>query len=107
MIAPSDAIPNTATVDTKAKLWVITGPNMGGKSTLLRVCGVNILLAQIGTTATAKSMTVSPMRLITDLQVRDNLAAGESYFLAEVRHLRRMLIVHEPEICWRYYLFVD
>jgi DNA mismatch repair ATPase MutS len=59
---------------------------------LLRMCGVNCLLAQIGTVVMAEAMTLCPVRLISDLQVRDNLADDESYFLAEVRHLRRMVV---------------
>ena len=53
--------------------------------------GVNCLLGQLGTAVAADAMTMTPVRLITDLRVRDNLARHESYFLAEVRHLKRMV----------------
>lgn len=91
LIAPDRVVPNDVRLGPAASTWVITGPNMAGKSTLLRMCGVNGLLAQVGTAAIAERMTLAPVRLITDLRVRDSLAKDESYFLAEVRHLRRMV----------------
>ncbi len=94
LMSAEHAVGNDITLNAELRLWIITGSNMAGKSTLLRVCGVNCLLAQIGTVAIARAMRLTPLRLISDLQVRDNLAEDESYFLAEVRHLRRL--VHTP-----------
>jgi DNA mismatch repair ATPase MutS len=72
-------------------MWVITGPNAAGKSTYLRMIGVNVLLAQIGSAVPARGMALSPVRLLTDVRIRDDLARNESYFLSEVRRLRRMV----------------
>ncbi|MCH7700721.1 MAG: MutS family DNA mismatch repair protein [Planctomycetes bacterium] len=91
LIMPDEVVANDVDVVPDARLWVITGPNMAGKSTLLRMVGVNCLLGQLGTAVAAEAMTMMPVRLITDLSVRDNLARHESYFLAEVRHLKRMV----------------
>ena len=91
LIMPDEVVANDVDVVPHARLWVITGPNMAGKSTLLRMVGVNCLLGQLGTAVSAEAMTMMPMRLLTDLSVRDNLARHESYFLAEVRHLKRMV----------------
>jgi DNA mismatch repair ATPase MutS len=88
-------VPNDVRLTPASRMWVITGSNMAGKSTFLRMVGVNVLLAQIGSPAVAREMTWSPLRLMTDLQARDNLAEDESYFLAEVRHLRRMVVPPE------------
>jgi len=92
LISPEQAVPNSVHLDRSTRLWVVTGSNAAGKSTLLRMCGVNCLLAQVGTVALAEKMTLCPLRLMTDLCVADNLASKESYFLAEVRHLRRMVV---------------
>jgi DNA mismatch repair ATPase MutS len=54
--------------------------------------GVNVLLAQTGAAVPAVEMTWSPVRLITDVRIRDDLAKNESYFLSEVRRLRRLVL---------------
>jgi DNA mismatch repair ATPase MutS len=54
--------------------------------------GVNLLLAQIGAAVPAREMTLCPVRLQTDVRIRDDLAKHESYFLSEVRRLRRMVV---------------
>ena len=91
LIAPHHAVPNDVHLSDAARMWLITGSNMAGKSTLLRMTGVNLLLAQMGTVACAEELGFKPQQLITDLCVRDDLAKEESYFLAEVRQLRRLL----------------
>lgn len=92
LIDPQRVVPNDVRLDGRTRVWVLTGSNMAGKSTLLRMTGTNVVLAQLGTAVAADAMNWSPLRLITDLRARDNLAASESYFLAEVRHLRRMVV---------------
>ncbi len=91
LIEPDELVLNDVHLAPDERTWIVTGSNMAGKSTFLRMVGVNVLLAQIGTTATARQMTFHPHRLITDLRIRDDLAKHESYFLAEVRQVRRML----------------
>ncbi len=97
LIPAADAVPNSIHVGPDTRTWVITGPNAAGKSTFLRMVGVNVLLAQIGAAAPARQMTWSPVRLITDVRIRDDLARHESYFLSEVRRLRRLVLDAEPE----------
>lgn len=91
LIDPAAAVGNDIELTPESRMWIITGSNMAGKSTFLRMVAVNALLGQVGTAALADSMNFSPVRLISDLQARDNLAGHESYFLAEVRHLKRMV----------------
>lgn len=92
LIDPDRAVANDVDMLAPMHLYVVTGSNMAGKSTYLRMVGVNVLLAQIGSAVTAESMTWTPMRLMSDLCVSDSLSKNESYFLAEVRQVRRMLV---------------
>jgi hypothetical protein len=92
LVPPERVVPNNAVLDQAVRMWVVTGSNMAGKSTFLRTVALNVLLAQVGGIATARGLTWSPLRLITDLRTRDDLSQRESYFLAEVRHIRRMVV---------------
>ncbi len=92
LIAPPRIVPNSVRLTPEVRMWVVSGSNLAGKSTFLRMVGVNVWLAQIGSAVVAREMNWSPLRLISDLRARDNLAEDESYFLAEVRHLRRMVL---------------
>lgn len=92
LLEPGRSIPNSVTLNSKQHLWLITGSNMAGKSTFLRMIGLNALLAQMGSTVCAAKMSLAPLRLITDLRARDNLADNASYFMAEVRHIRRIVV---------------
>ncbi|MBP7051691.1 MAG: hypothetical protein KBE65_11800 [Phycisphaerae bacterium] len=96
LIPQHSAVPNSIRLAPETSTWVVTGPNAAGKSTCLRMVGVNVLLAQIGAAAAAEQMTWSPLRLITDVRIRDDLAHNESYFLSEVRRLRRIVMDAEP-----------
>lgn len=91
LINHREAVPNSLELMGDRRTWVITGSNMSGKSTFLRMAGTNVLLAQMGGAVCAKEMTWRPMELITDLRIRDDLSRKESYFLAEVRQVRRMV----------------
>ncbi len=80
------------------RTWLITGPNAAGKSTYLRMVGINLLLAQIGSAVAAETMTFCALRLITDVRIRDDLAKHESYFMSEVRRLRRIVVDTNSDI---------
>lgn len=78
--------------DTESKILLITGPNMGGKSTLLRqVCIVSVL-AQIGCYVPARKCVLTPVdRIFTRLGARDNIIAGKSTFLIEIEETSKIL----------------
>ncbi|HWE95802.1 MAG TPA: hypothetical protein VG269_17690 [Tepidisphaeraceae bacterium] len=97
LLPPGRAVPNDLSLDGAHNLWLITGSNMSGKSTFLRTAGVNSVLAQAGSAVCATHMRFSPVRLMTDLRIRDNLGKSESYFLAEVRQVRRMILPPEDD----------
>jgi hypothetical protein len=96
LILSPDSVPNGVQLGSDIRTWVITGPNAAGKSTFLRMVGVNVLLAQVGAAVPAQRMVWSPVRLITDVRIRDDLARHESYFLSEVRRLRRLVLDADP-----------
>lgn len=97
LILEQDVTANGIDLTADKRTWVITGPNAAGKSTFLRMVGVNVLLAQTGAAVPAAEMTWSPVRLITDVRIRDDLAKNESYFLSEVRRLRRLVLDGEND----------
>ncbi len=91
LIRPDVVVDNDLDLALPMRVWIITGSNMSGKSTYLRAVGSALLLAQAGGVATAEAMTFTPSALMTDLRIRDDLGKEESYFLAEVRQVRRIL----------------
>ncbi len=79
-------IPNTIEMDAAAKqIFIITGPNMAGKSVVLRQTGLIVLLAQAGSFVPARSAHIGLTdRIFTRVGASDNLVAGESTFLVEM-----------------------
>ncbi len=92
LVAPGRIVGNDVHLSAGSRVRVITGSNMAGKSTYLRMVGVNTLLAQLGGVVTARRVRFAPVRLVSDLRIRDDLSKEESYFMAEVRQIRRMLL---------------
>ena len=69
----------------------LTGPNMAGKTTFLKACGVAVFLAHIGMGVPAQSLRLSYFdRLFTSLNISDNLPKGYSYFYSEVRRVKEV-----------------
>jgi DNA mismatch repair protein MutS len=79
-------VPNDCQLDGEsAQIVVLTGPNMGGKSTYLRQVALIVLLAQIGSFVPAESAAIGVVdRLFTRVGASDNLAQGESTFMVEM-----------------------
>ncbi|KAJ2345777.1 DNA mismatch repair protein msh6, partial [Coemansia sp. RSA 2618] len=71
--------------DDPASMILLTGPNMGGKSTLLRQLCLGVIMAQIGCYVPAQSAVIAPVdRLFTRIGARDSLLAGRSTFMVEM-----------------------
>ena len=64
---------------------------MSGKSTLLRSVGVNVVLAQMGSVVCAKEMSLPPTVVETSMRIVDSLAAGTSFFMAELKRLKEIV----------------
>jgi DNA mismatch repair protein MutS len=74
------------------RLWVITGPNMAGKSTLLRQTALITILAQMGSYVPARRARVGVVdRVLSRVGASDNVARGESTFMVEMRETAEIL----------------
>jgi DNA mismatch repair protein MutS len=92
MMARETFIPNDVRFEPAARVLLVTGPNMAGKSTILRQIGLCLLLAQMGSyvPATAASIGVAD-RLFTRVGASDNLARGQSTFMVEMAETSAIL----------------
>jgi DNA mismatch repair protein MutS len=85
-------IPNDVRLDESGRLIVLTGPNMAGKSTLLRQIGLCVLLAQMGAFVPARRARVGVVdRLFTRVGASDNLVRGQSTFMVEMSETSAIL----------------
>lgn len=73
------------------KSCLITGSNASGKSTFIKAVAVNAVLAQSLNTCAAERFVLPPCEVITSMAVKDDIMAGESYFIREIRYLKRIL----------------
>lgn len=70
---------------------LLTGSNASGKSTFLKTLGCNVLLAQTIHTCTAKEFKLPFCRLFTSMSLKDSLSLKESYYMAEIKAIKRIL----------------
>jgi DNA mismatch repair protein MutS len=92
MMARESFIPNDAHFTEAERVALVTGPNMAGKSTILRQIGLSVVLAQMGSFVPAAEATVSAVdRLFTRVGASDNLAGGQSTFMVEMSETSAIL----------------
>ena len=85
-------IPNDIFLDTDQQIMMITGPNMSGKSAILRQTALITILAQIGSFVPAQEMTFSIVdRIFTRVGASDNISMGESTFMVEMNETASIL----------------
>jgi DNA mismatch repair protein MutS len=84
--------PNDLALDGARRMLVITGPNMGGKSTYMRQNALIVLLAHIGSYVPAASAVIGPIdRIFTRIGAGDDLARGQSTFMVEMSETANIL----------------
>lgn len=90
-LEPRRVVGNDVDLGPGRNLLVVTGSNMAGKSTYLKMVALNVILAQIGAPVRADRMEWTPLRLFTVIDVEDDLVRGLSYFRVEVDRVREVL----------------
>jgi DNA mismatch repair protein MutS len=99
LAAAGHFVPNDVALDasgdpstSNARLWLVTGPNMAGKSTFMRQVALAVVLAQMGSFVPAKRAKIGVVdRVLTRVGASDNLARGESTFMVEMRETANIL----------------
>jgi DNA mismatch repair protein MutS len=85
-----DASPSAAS--GTGRLWLVTGPNMAGKSTLMRQAAIVVILAQMGSFVPAREARIGVVdRVLTRVGASDNLARGDSTFMVEMKETAHVL----------------
>ncbi len=105
LIDKNKCITNSFNIKHKAQMSIVTGANMAGKSTFLRMLGVNLVLAMIGSPVFAKKMSLAPIKIHTSIRANDSLKDNESYFYAELKRLKE--IVEEAKSSEAIFIIID
>ncbi|HPT12213.1 MAG TPA: hypothetical protein PLP69_06275 [Bacteroidales bacterium] len=105
LIAVQQRINNDITLEGRGHTALITGSNMSGKSTFLRTCGINTVLALTGSVVCASSFTVSHVQVFSSMRISDSLEENTSSFYAELKRLAA--IIKEAETNHGVFLLLD
>ena len=85
-------IPNDLRLDDSRRMLIVTGPNMGGKSTYMRQTALIVILAHVGCFVPAKRAVIGPLdRIFTRIGASDDLAGGRSTFMLEMTETANIL----------------
>ena len=85
-------VPNDLTLSDSRRMLIVTGPNMGGKSTYMRQAALITLLAHTGSFVSATAATIGPIdRIFTRIGASDDLARGRSTFMVEMSETAHIL----------------
>jgi len=85
-------VPNDCRLDSNRRMLIVTGPNMGGKSTFMRSVALVVLLAYCGSFVPAASARIGPVdRILTRIGASDDLARGASTFMVEMTEAASIL----------------
>lgn len=92
LIDPAISVRNPVSLGEEANVLIVTGSNMAGKSTYLKAVGANLVLAGAGGPVCARGFRWTPLAIDSDVNVRDSLDDGKSYFQVEVERVRRAVV---------------
>lgn len=92
---------------SQSRGMIITGSNASGKSTFLKMTAINAILAQTIYTCAAKAYEGNYFRIYSSMSLRDNLDNGESYYIVEIKALKRIMDAADDDSCNPLLCFVD
>ena len=90
LIAAEKCVRNSVRLDAQTRVLLVSGSNMSGKSTLLRVVGINTVLAMAGAPIRGKRLQLTPLKIGTRIRSTDSLQEGRSSFYTEILHIRKV-----------------
>lgn len=90
LIAAAKCVRNSVRLDAETRVLLVSGSNMSGKSTLLRVVGINTVLAMAGAPIRGKRLKLSALKIGTRLRSTDSLQEGRSSFYTEILQIRKV-----------------
>ena len=88
LLPAATCVRNDVAIGADARVLLVSGSNMSGKSTLLRTIGLNTVLAMAGAPVRARHLRLSMLRVGASIRVNDSLREGSSRFYAEITRLR-------------------
>lgn len=95
----SNPVPNSGKINNNS---IVTGSNASGKSTFIKALSVNSILAQTIHTCAAKEFKLRFSLTMTSMAVRDDISEGDSYFIKEIKSLKRILDKVQDTTCTCY-----
>lgn len=98
LLPDASKVRNDFNIPALGSVDMITGSNMAGKSSFLRTLGVNLVLAYAGGPVDAFALDTMVFRIFSSIRLTDSVTDGISYFYAEVRRLRALLVaLRQPD----------
>jgi len=91
LIADARCVRNDVSLTGSTRVLMVSGSNMSGKSTLLRIVGINTVLAMMGAPVRARHLRLAPLQVGASIRINDSLQEGHSRFYAEILRIRQLL----------------
>jgi hypothetical protein len=97
LIPTAKCVRNDVSLCGEARVLLISGSNMSGKSTLMRAVGINTVLAMAGAPVRARRLQLTPLQIGASILINDSLQEGSSRFYAEITRLRHICDLAENQ----------
>jgi MutS domain V/MutS domain III len=98
LLPAAKCVRNNVRLGGNSQVLLVSGSNMSGKSTYLRVVGINAVLAMMGAPVRARSLRLSRVAVGASMRVSDSLQKGISHFYAEIKRLRQVVDLSSTQL---------